>query len=45
MYRGSEPEWWCPCGNWRTNDINEAVYGHARHVADLVLALHNGAAK
>jgi hypothetical protein len=45
MYRGSEPEWWCPCGNWRTHDINEAVYGHARHVADLVLALLNGTAK
>jgi hypothetical protein len=42
MYRGAEAEWWCPCGKWRTHDINEAVYGHARHVADLVLALGGG---
>jgi hypothetical protein len=36
--RDGFPRWFCPCGEWETDDVMLVVHGHASHLAALVMA-------
>jgi hypothetical protein len=39
IVQDGRPRWFCPCGEWETDDVMLVVHGHASHLAALVMAI------
>lgn len=39
IIQDGRPRWFCPCGDWETDEVMVVVAGHASHLAALVMAV------